>query len=114
VTEYDLIGRIGGDEFVGMFITEQVGFQDAFLACLRRECDRYNQSSGKPYYLDISAGIARFTCQMGLEVSSVIAEADKYLYEAKRSRATNALRLRQGVPKAMKRASPIRRCARPK
>ena len=94
VTEYDLVGRIGGDEFVGMFITEEAGFQEKLMGCLHTESERYNRASGKPYYVDISVGVARFTCQQGLEVSSIIAEADHYLYEAKRSRQTHALRLR--------------------
>lgn len=106
VTEYDLIGRIGGDEFVGMFITEEEGFQEHLVQCLKRESERYNQTSGKPYLVDISVGVARFTCQQGLEVSSIIAEADKYLYEAKRSRVTHALRMRTGDAHQTKMAKP--------
>lgn len=109
VTEYDLIGRIGGDEFVGMFITEEEAFQEHLVDCLKRECERYNKTSGKPYLVDISVGVARFTCQQGLEVSSIIAEADKYLYEAKRSRVTHALRLRPGDTAPAKRTKPIQK-----
>lgn len=93
-TERDLLGRIGGDEFVGMYITDDPDFERKLRANLDAEHDRYNERSGKPYILDISVGIASFVCQQGLEVSGVIAEADKYLYEAKRSRTTHALRMR--------------------
>ena len=91
----------GGDEFIGMYLREEDGFSAKLEACLKKECERYNQSSGKPYEMDISVGIVKFTCQMGLEVSGVIAEADHFLYEAKRSRTYKGLRLRQGdVPKS--------------
>lgn len=93
-SEHDLLGRIGGDEFVGMYITDDPDFEQKLRANLDAEHDRYNEHSGKPYLLDISVGIASFMCQQGLEVSGVIAEADKYLYGAKRSRRTSALRMR--------------------
>lgn len=101
-TDRDLVGRIGGDEFIGMYLREEDGFPAKLEACLKKECERYNQSSGKPYEMDISVGIVKFTCQMGLEVSGVIAEADHFLYEAKRGRTHKGLRLRQSVaPKRM-------------
>jgi diguanylate cyclase (GGDEF)-like protein len=93
-TEHDLIGRIGGDEFVGMYLREEEGFQEKLQSCLRRGCDEYNRSSEKKYAVDISAGIVKFTCRHGLEVSGVIAEADQHLYAAKRSRTSTGLRLR--------------------
>lgn len=94
IGEYDLIGRIGGDEFVGLFITEEPNFDEVIRKRIRKECDRYNAKACRAYILDISIGIARFVCQQGLEISGIIAEADKYLYEAKRSRLTTSLRLR--------------------
>ena len=94
VSEYDLLGRIGGDEFVGLFITDAEDFEERFLQKLRQECDAYNEASEKPYILDVSAGVAKFLCQQGLEVSSIIAEADRYLYAAKRSRSFHSLRYR--------------------
>lgn len=95
-TERDLLGRIGGDEFVGMYITDDPDFAHKLMKRLNAERDSYNEKSGKPYMLDISVGITSFVCRQGLEVSGVIADADKYLYEAKRSRVTHALRMRPG------------------
>ncbi|HNW85331.1 MAG TPA: GGDEF domain-containing protein [Candidatus Limiplasma sp.] len=99
--ESDLIGRIGGDEFVGLFLTEDPWFEEHMILSLRKACDRYNERAKRPYLLDVSIGIVRFQCTQGVEVSSVIADADKYLYEAKRRRTTNALRhnpARDGAP----------------
>jgi len=93
MAEGDLIGRIGGDEFVCMFLSDDPWCEEHMLLRMRTESERFNETSGKPYMVDASVGIARFTCRQGLEVSSIIAEADKYLYEAKRRRVTFSLRM---------------------
>lgn len=96
VTQGDLLGRIGGDEFVGLFIHENSHYGAAFAKKLRLACDVYNDSVQKPYLLDISIGITSFTCTQGLEISGIVAEADHYLYAAKRKRTHTSLRLRGG------------------
>lgn len=90
--ECGLIARIGGDEFAGLFLTDDPKFEERFLRRLKKECDRYNAKAGKPYLACVSTGIARFTCRQGLEISAIIAEADKGLYRAKRSRPNSPLR----------------------
>jgi diguanylate cyclase (GGDEF)-like protein len=75
-----LIGRIGGDEFAGLFITEDPEFEARFLHAFEAQNTQYNQASAQPYRLEVSIGLAHFTCRQGLEVSSVLAAADKYLY----------------------------------
>ena len=52
----DLIARISGDEFVGMFIADCTSFRENFVRRLKQACDEYNNTSGKPYYVDISIG----------------------------------------------------------
>ena len=42
--------------------------------------------------MDISVGVTSFICRQGLEISGIIASADKYLYEAKHRRTFTALR----------------------
>jgi diguanylate cyclase (GGDEF)-like protein len=93
--EGDLVGRIGGDEFTGLFISEEPDFAAHLLNHIHEECDHYNEQSKSPYWLDVSVGIACFICQQGLEVSSVIAEADQRMYEAKRCRLNSGLRMRK-------------------
>jgi diguanylate cyclase (GGDEF)-like protein len=90
----DLLGRIGGDEFIGLFLSEDPLFEKDFDRRFQMECNRYNSNSGRSYLLDISVGIVRFVCQHGLEVSSVIADADRYLYEAKHNRTNHELKLK--------------------
>jgi diguanylate cyclase (GGDEF)-like protein len=88
----DLIARIGGDEFVGMFITDNQEFDAAFRARFRDAFDEYNSTSGKPYYVEVSVGAADFTCRQGLEISKIINDADRYLYEEKKHRRQSALK----------------------
>ncbi len=88
----DLIARIGGDEFVGMFITDNQDFDVTFRARLKAAFDEYNHISGKPYFVEVSVGATDFTCRHGLEISKIINDADRYLYEEKKHRRPSALK----------------------
>ena len=88
----DLIARLGGDEFIGMFILDDPGFLAAFQARIKDAFDEYNRDSEKPYFVDLSMGTAEFTCDHGLELSAIIHQADRYLYEAKKHRRASVLR----------------------
>jgi diguanylate cyclase (GGDEF)-like protein len=88
----DLIARISGDEFVGMFIADNTGFRKNFETRLKQAGERYNDTSGKPYFVDISVGIADFTCRDELEISQIIDQADRYLYQAKQLKRSSVIR----------------------
>ena len=88
----DLIARLGGDEFVGMFITDNPEFEVMFRSRLKEAFEDYNRTCGKPYYVEASMGIAAFTCSQGLEISKIISEADRYLYEEKKNKRASALK----------------------
>lgn len=88
----DLIARIGGDEFVGMFMLDTPDFDVIFKNRLRIAFDAYNETSGRPYYLEASIGIARFTCGHDLEIGNIVNEADQYLYEEKKKRRMSAVK----------------------
>ena len=88
----DLIARIGGDEFVGMFITDNQDFDGTFRARLKEAFEEYNQKSGKPYFVEASVGVTGFACRQGLEISKIINDADRYLYEEKKHRRPSALK----------------------
>lgn len=88
----DLIARIGGDEFVGMFVIDQPGFDAIFRSRLRQAFDAFNQTSGLPYYVEASIGIAQFTCDHTVEIGRIVAEADQYLYEEKKNKRFTEVR----------------------
>ncbi len=92
VRNNDLVARIGGDEFVGMFIIDTPEYDQLFRTRIRRAFDAYNEISGLPYYVEASVGIAHFTCNQGLEISKIVNDADRYLYEAKRSKRPCAIK----------------------
>ncbi len=88
----DLIARLGGDEFVGMFITDNPDFETMFRSRLKDAFEEYNRTSLKPYFVEVSLGIASFTCSQGLETSKIINEADLYLYDEKKKKRISALK----------------------
>ncbi len=92
VRSSDLVARLGGDEFVGLFITDHSDFQAMFRERLKDAFDEYNRTSGKPYFVEVSTGIAEFTCRQGLEISKIISNADRLLYEEKKNRRPSALK----------------------
>lgn len=92
VRNQDLIARVGGDEFVGMFILDTPGFETVFRAQLRAAFDAYNRESGLPYYIEASIGIACFVCDHRLEIGKVVNDADQYLYEEKKHKRHSASR----------------------
>jgi diguanylate cyclase (GGDEF)-like protein len=92
VRNNDLVARIGGDEFVGMFLIETPEYDSVFKARLRKAFELYNNESGLPYYVEASVGIAHFTCNQGLEISKIVNDADHYLYEEKKHKRKSALK----------------------
>ena len=88
----DLIARIGGDEFIGMFVIEQPDFGEIFRSRIQQAFDAFNQTSGLPYYVEASIGIAHFTCDHTLEIGRIVAEADQYLYEEKKKKRVSAVK----------------------
>lgn len=83
VGEDGVISRIGGDEFaVFIFIDNQ---SDTDICDkIHDECDRYNASSEKTYYIDISTGSVSFINEDGVDVNKKLDEADDILYQNKR------------------------------
>lgn len=88
----DLIARIGGDEFVGMFVIDRPDFDVLFRDRIRQAFQAYNESSGRPYFVEASIGIAQFVCDHSLEIGRIVAEADQYLYEEKKTRRASAVK----------------------
>ncbi len=81
--EADLLGRIGGDEFVAL-ATEQPPLprrehvnrlHDAFCA--------FNRAGERPYTLSLTIGAARFDPDAPAELDELIGSADQALYQAR-------------------------------
>ncbi|MBE5944292.1 MAG: GGDEF domain-containing protein [Lachnospiraceae bacterium] len=81
----DIIGRIGGDEFVAFsFIDDDDQKPNQIRNTITELSRRFNDTCGKPYYIDISLGISTFTCSPTLNIEEVLHNADEALYENKK------------------------------
>ena len=92
VRSQDLVARVGGDEFIGMFIVDSFEHEDIFRKRLRKAFAEFNRSSGLPYYVEASMGIKRFQCDHRLEIGSIVNDADECLYEEKKQRRPSAVK----------------------
>jgi len=85
-----IVGRIGGDEFVALMITDDQNYTcDALYQKLRKQISLCSENSGKPYHITISIGITDFTCCESLSLQKLIDTADHLQYLDKRNKPDN-------------------------
>lgn len=88
----DIIGRIGGDEFVAFSFIENEDKPNDIKAAIARESKILNDTCGKPYYIDISLGVSTFVCSPTLNIEDVLHKADEALYENKKNKRTDVVK----------------------
>ncbi|MDD2959277.1 MAG: GGDEF domain-containing protein [Lachnospiraceae bacterium] len=92
VKDHGIVGRIGGDEFVAMIVSEDSGLEDSLedniIRKIKDETREFNLASDKPYYIELSMGYHKFTCnaETGTILSEILEKADQALYEEKKKR----------------------------
>ena len=79
----DIIGRIGGDEFITLAITGTDCDIVAMKQRIERVTKRINKQVEKPYPIEMSTGIYKFRCTGKMDIYDIINNADKLLYEEK-------------------------------
>ncbi len=82
----DIIGRLGGDEFVAFAIIDSAGNGDAIKERLQAILKRESDNSGKEYPVEMSIGIAEFSCSPECDIYELLDIADNKLYQEKRER----------------------------
>lgn len=66
----DIIGRIGGDEFAAVAIVKEEGMGEQIRDRIILAGKMFNQSSDKPYYVEVSIGFVVCRWESGLETES--------------------------------------------
>lgn len=92
VKDRGIVGRIGGDEFVAMVVSEEETYAQSLADTIRAEMNRINETSGKNYYVEFSVGIEPFICKEDCELAAILRQADEVLYEAKKTRRSTIVR----------------------
>ncbi len=82
----DIIGRIGGDEFVVLAMEDSSSSTRRIITRLKKNLKNYSAQSIAPYKLSFSVGVAHFDASEGTSIEEMIAQADKALYKHRRSR----------------------------
>ncbi|MCD8095396.1 MAG: GGDEF domain-containing protein [Ruminococcus sp.] len=82
----EIVGRIGGDEFVVCaFLDEPISIYD-LRTQMEAKFKSYNenQAKDKPYIIHTSLGVYPFRCVEDVEISELLSHADALLYEQKK------------------------------
>ena len=80
----DIVGRIGGDEFVAFIVDIEFSQVDSICTRIRRYVQNFNQHSNKPYNVDISMGVYCFNSMNNETIDQLMTNADRRLYENKK------------------------------
>lgn len=86
----DVVGRIGGDEFAAVAVikNENLGMEIRDRIVLKSKL--FNQSSDKPYYVEMSIGYAVYKWREDLELNQMLSAADLMLYKNKANKRMDA------------------------
>ena len=82
----DVVARPGGDEFCVLMSGAAVGDTDGSLAKLAARVARRNQGRNPDSRIRYSVGVVTFDPSLHTSVSDLVSDADRRMYESKRSR----------------------------
>lgn len=86
----DILGRIGGDEFVTMAHVHSTQDLHALAGRLRDRLQIFNETHRRPYPLNISVGMTLVDIPTEENLESLLARADAAMYEEKRAVSSRA------------------------
>lgn len=88
----DIIGRIGGDEFVAFAFVDEPDFISGVKDKITQLSDELNENSGKPYFIEMSVGISEFICTGDMKMEDLISQADMALYSNKKYKRLSVIK----------------------
>jgi diguanylate cyclase (GGDEF)-like protein/PAS domain S-box-containing protein len=96
--EADIVARLGGDEFAVFPIEAAPDSVPLLVDRLHQNMRAWNQRNRAPYSLSMSTGSAVLAGELTKGIGDLLAEADRQLYEQKRSRSRSLARLGSDGP----------------
>jgi diguanylate cyclase (GGDEF)-like protein len=83
----DIIGRIGGDEFIVLFVeTSEADSSERIQERLLRTVDQHNTAGHRQFQLSLSVGVTIYEPNSGVTLDQLITQADHLMYEEKQRR----------------------------
>jgi diguanylate cyclase (GGDEF)-like protein/PAS domain S-box-containing protein len=89
--EVDIITRMGGDEFLVIFLDSSLNEIPIIRKRLSKELARLNKISKKPYKIELSTGFSNYDPVNPVSIDELIRIADKKMYEEKKSKKKGRL-----------------------
>lgn len=89
--ESDIIARIGGDEFVVLAMEAIEDISQFITSRLQDNFDQYNTRTGFDYELSMSIGMVRYNHENPVSLDTLIALADKLMYEDKKRKNKSSI-----------------------
>lgn len=83
---HEIVGRIGGDEFVILSTEQSIDYLEEVIHTVDRLCAEFNNSHQKPYKLSISIGGIYYSKDDTDSLEYLLSRADKILYDTKRAK----------------------------
>jgi len=83
--ESDIIARIGGDEFVVLFVSTDEN-HERLLTRLHENLKDYNDQRSRRYPLSVSVGTAQFDPEYPISIDELLSKADASMYAEKRKK----------------------------
>ena len=80
-----VIARLGGDEYVALFVAEACCKEQAVFN-IKSYAKQFNKDSDKPFYVEMSVGAYEFVCDGSSELGELFKKSDAVLYEEKQNR----------------------------
>jgi diguanylate cyclase (GGDEF)-like protein len=90
--ESDIIGRIGGDEFVILAVDSNGVPPEALINRMHQRCILANLRRAHPYILAMSTGSAEFNPDHPVALEELISQADRAMYTEKQARQTRPVK----------------------
>jgi diguanylate cyclase (GGDEF)-like protein/PAS domain S-box-containing protein len=86
----DILARLGGDEFVVLAAIDTDESAESLTVRLQEKLDEANARGSRPYDLSLSVGVAHFSDDDDHSIEELMAQADRAMYEQKRTRSSRA------------------------